>query len=240
MFGRSPAQSLALTDLERKLGEFGVCFSQKLGELDDIFQSVAERQGRIEENARLQTEETREMMETTRNIIHDHRDTASINILREVEGRIEARESMFGSELRVLTNKLERLENSLLTERERLDQLQQVSGLSLSDVERKLDLKDEEVESRIKNLSFQLDDLKQTMENVHDKMYDFESSKKNNLIFYGIPREERESGRSLILKIKSLITTRLNIRRYISLTSATRLLTGMNFTMKCFKDKKRF
>ena len=166
-------------------------------------------------------------METTRNIIQDHRDTASINILREVEGRIEARESMFGSELRVLTNKLERLENSLLTERERLDQLQQVSGLSLSDVERKLDLKDEEVESRIENLSFQLDDLKQTMENVHDKMFDFESSKKTNLIFYGIPREERESGKSLILKIKSLITTRLNIRRYISLTSATRLLTGM-------------
>ena len=227
MFGRSPTQSLAVTDLERKLSEFGVSFRQKLGELDDIFQNVAERQGRMEENARAQTEETRQMMESTRTIIQDQRTVISQNILKDIEGRIEARESMFGTQLRGLTNKLERLENSLLTERERLDQLQQVSGLSLIDVERKLDLKDEEVESRIENLSFQLADLKHTMENVHDKMYDFESSKKNNLIFYGIPREERESGKTLILKIKSLISSRLNIRRYIALTSATRLLTGV-------------
>ena len=237
MFGRCPSQSLAVADLDRKLADFGQAFRQKLRELDDIFQSVAERQSRIEENAKAETEETRrQMIESTRTIIQDQRRAISQNILKEVEGRIEARESMFGSEVRVLTNKLERLENSLLTERERLDQLQQVSGLSLIDVERKLDLKDEEVESRIENLSFQLDDLKFTMENVHDKMFDFESSKKNNLIFYGIPREERESGKTLILKIKSLITSRLNIRRYIGLTSATRLLSGKSGISRWYSD----
>ena len=31
-------------------------------------------------------------------------------------------------------------------------------------------------------------------------MYDFEINKKNNLIFYGIGREERENGRTLLLK----------------------------------------
>ena len=197
-------------------------FRQKLRELDDIFQNVDERQGRMEETVKLQTAETRQMILATRNMIADQQPVISPNILKEVE----ARESMFGSELRALRDKLERLENGLLTERERLDQLQQISGLSLIDVERKLDLKDEEVESRIESLSGQLADLKHTMENVHDKMFDFESDKKNNLIFYGIPREERESGKTLILKIKNLITTRLNIRRYIALTSATRLLTG--------------
>ena len=222
MFGCRQQPPAAPPDLERKLAEFAVTFRQKLRELDDIFQNVDERQGRMEETAKLQTAETRQMILATRNMIADQQPVISPNILKEVE----ARESMFGSELRALRDKLERLENGLLTERERLDQLQQISGLSLIDVERKLDLKDEEVESRIESLSGQLADLKHTMENVHDKMFDFESDKKNNLIFYGIPREERESGKTLILKIKNLITTRLNIRRYIALTSATRLLTG--------------
>ena len=222
MFGCRQQPPAAPPDLERKLAEFAVIFRQKLRELDDIFQNVDERQGRMEETAKLQTAETRQMILATRNMIADQQPVISPNILKEVE----ARESMFGSELRALRDKLERLENGLLTERERLDQLQQISGLSLIDVERKLDLKDEEVESRIESLSGQLADLKHTMENVHDKMFDFESDKKNNLIFYGIPREERESGKTLILKIKNLITTRLNIRRYIALTSATRLLTG--------------
>lgn len=220
-------QPLEVPDVERKLAAFALSFRQKLRELDDIFQSVDERQGRLEENAKVQTEETRQMILSTRTMIEDQHSALSPNILKEVQARFDARESMFGSELRSLRVKLERLENGLLTERERLDQLQQISGLSLIDVEKKFDLKDEEVESRIENLSVQLADLKHTMENVHDKMYDFENSKKNNLIFYGIPREERESGKTLILKIKSLITNRLNIKRYIALTSATRLLAGI-------------
>lgn len=94
------------------------------------------------------------------------------------------------------------------------------------DVERKMDLKDEEVDNRIETLTDQLDELKTSMENVHEKMYDYETSKKNNLIFYGIPREERETAKTLILKIKSVITNRLNIKRYISISAACRLFSG--------------
>ena len=94
------------------------------------------------------------------------------------------------------------------------------------DVERKMDQKDEEVDTRIDNLTDQLDELKTCMETVHEKMYDYESSKKNNLIFYGIPKEDRETTKTLILKIKSIITNRLNIKRYIAITGACRLFTG--------------
>ena len=37
--------------VDKKLEEFGDCFEKKLKELDDIFQSVEERQGRIEQNS---------------------------------------------------------------------------------------------------------------------------------------------------------------------------------------------
>ena len=40
------------------------------------------------------------------------------------------------------------------------------------------------------------DDLEAVMERVeeiNEKMYDFEANKRNNLIFYGIPGESRES-----------------------------------------------
>ena len=88
---------------------------------------------------------------------------------------------------------------------------------------------DEEVDTRIDTLTDQLDELKSCMENVHEKMYDYETSKKNNLIFYGIPKEERETAKTLILKIKSIIQNRLNIRRYISISGACRLFTGQSF-----------
>ena len=208
-------------EIDRKLSFFSEAFKHKLKELDDIFQSVDERQARIERKSKVQDEEIREMLLTSFEVLRD-----KLAVSHNTVSDSEKRGKVLDTELRALTNKVERMENLLLTERERVDHLQQISGLSMIDVERKMDLKEEEVETRIGNLSFQLDDLKATMENVHDKMYDFGNSRKNNLIFYGIPREERENGKTLMIKIKSLITTRLNIKRYIGVSSAARLLTG--------------
>merc|ERR1712155_164649 len=100
-----------------------------------------------------------------------------------------------------------------------------------------MDLKDEDVDNRIETLTDQLDELKTSMENVHEKMYDYETSKKNNLIFYGIPREERETAKTLILKIKSVITNRLNIKRYISISGLIANLEYRgNIYCKMFKN----
>ena len=212
--------------VDKKLGEFADCFESKLKELDDIFQSVEERQGRIEQNSRNQSLETKKMIETSSSVLREHLSNVSKNTVRDFEVRFEVREKVFETEFKALTKKMDTIENLLLKEKERLDKLQQISGLSMIDVERKIDLKDEEVDNRIDNLTDQLDELKTCMENVHEKMYDYETSKKNNLIFYGIPKEERESTKTLILKIKSVITNRLNIKRYIAISGACRLFSG--------------
>ena len=214
--------------VETKIEEFANCFTEKLKELDEIFQSVSERQSRIEQNAKNQNTQTVQLVESSAGVLRDHLTNVSKNTVRDFEVRFEVREKVFQTEIKTLAHKMDSIENLLLKEKERLDKLQQVSGLSMIDVERKIDLKDEEVDIKIDNLTDQLDELKTCMENVHEKMYDYESSKMNNLIFYGIPKEDRETAKTLILKIKSIITNRLNIKRYIAISGACRLFTGNN------------
>ena len=86
-------------------------------------------------------------------------------------------------------------------------------------VEKKLESKVElllsKLESAVKNMdqskgnqdtdmkSFK-DELQAVMERVdeiNEKMYDFEANKRNNLIFYGIPNESRESHSALHQKV---------------------------------------
>ena len=213
--------------VDKKLVEFADAFEQKLRELDEIFQSVAQRQGRIESDSKSQSSDTKKMIETSALVLREHLSNVSKNTVRDFETRFEVREKVFQTELKTLTNKMDSVEDILLKEKERLDKLQQISGMSMMDVERKLDEKDEEVDTRIDSLTGQLDELKSSVENVHEKMYDYEASKKNNLIFYGIPKEEKETAKTLILKIKSIIQNRLNIKRYISISGACRLFSGL-------------
>ena len=57
-------------------------------------------------------------------------------------------------------------------------------------------------------------------------MYDHEFNKKNNLIFYGVQQEERETSPKLLKKVLDLIHVKLNIKREISITSVSRMYAG--------------
>ena len=84
----------------------------------------------------------------------------------------------------------------------------------------------EDVEESVKNLNENFDAMTVQLEDVQEKMYDFEQNKKNNLIFYGVPGDNRESKDDLKHKISNLLKLRLNIRRDIPLVRASRMLTG--------------
>ena len=43
--------------------------------------------------------------------------------------------------------------------------------------------------------------LMDRVEDINEKMYDFEANKRNNLIFYGIPNEARETHSMLRQKV---------------------------------------
>ena len=53
---------------------------------------------------------------------------------------------------------------------------------------------------------------------MNEKVYEFEQNKRNNLIFYGLNNEARETPEILIAKIQNIIRVTLGIRRDINLS----------------------
>ena len=84
------------------------------------------------------------------------------------------------------------------------------------------------------------------IESIQEKMYDFETNKKNNLIFNGLPNEVRETPAKLLVTVQDIIKTNMNISRDIGITSVSRILTGPTMlgcrpvlvTFSNFKDRE--
>ena len=60
-----------------------------------------------------------------------------------------------------------------------------------------------------------LETVMERVEEINEKMYDFEANKRNNLIFYGLPNETREVQTALQQKITQIMKTTMGIRRDI-------------------------
>ena len=74
--------------------------------------------------------------------------------------------------------------------------------------------------------SSDLQHMRLLVENIQEKMYEFESNMKNNLILYGISQEERETGEMLSNKVREIIRTHFKIARDVVLTNVSRIYTG--------------
>ena len=102
------------------------------------------------------------------------------------------------------------------------------------------------IEENIQCLHSKVENITTTVENIQEKMYDFEANKKNNLIFYGIPNEAHEKENRLVDKVKELIKANMRIRRELVITSASRMYTGPEVfgcrpvlvTFEEFKDRE--
>ena len=84
------------------------------------------------------------------------------------------------------------------------------------------------------------------VDDISEKMYEFEQNKKNNLLFYGIANDKMETPNTLLQKVIFVIKTTLSLRRDISLVKANRMLTGPEIqgsrpvvvTFETYKDKE--
>lgn len=118
-----------------------------------------------------------------------------------------------------MINKINEVNDNLM---EQMSKMYHSSVQSETNVMKKI----EEMDDRIKNLNENFETMTIQLEDVQEKMYDFEQNKKNNLIFYGVPGDNRESKDDLKHKIANLLKLRLNIRREIPILRASRMLTG--------------
>jgi phage shock protein A len=92
----------------------------------------------------------------------------------------------------------------------------------------------------------QVDALIARVDDVNEKMYEFEQNKRNNLLFYGIPNDTRETPEALLQKISSILKTTLCVSRDIPVLKASRVLIGPDVsgsrpvvvTFENYKDKE--
>ena len=69
-----------------------------------------------------------------------------------------------------------------------------------------------EIQTKFELLESRFDEISLVMDNVMDKFYEFETQRKNNLIFYGVPEENKESSVQLLAKVREIIRSQFGIR----------------------------
>ena len=92
-----------------------------------------------------------------------------------------------------------------------------------------------------------IQEMVERIENIQEKMYDFEINKRNNLLFYGIKEDRRETPSELLskvslslqlsdcggvyclpwcLQIKCVLRDSFTVKREITISSASRMFSG--------------
>ena len=70
--------------------------------------------------------------------------------------------------------------------------------------------------------------------------YEFEQTKANNLLFYGLGHDSKETPAQLVNKIENILRVNLDISRDIPLTKASRLLNGPEVSQSSSADLSGF
>jgi len=72
----------------------------------------------------------------------------------------------------------------------------------------------------------QINGVAEVVEDIQDKLIEFEERKRNNLIFYGVKGETRETPAELVNKITSIIRCSLDLKKDVTVSSVTRVYSG--------------
>ena len=70
----------------------------------------------------------------------------------------------------------------------------------------------------MKNFKDELEHVMERVEEINEKMYDFEANKRNNLIFYGLPADHEETPESLALSVQRLLKEKMLLKREMIIT----------------------
>ena len=193
--------------IDKRMRGFRGIFDKKIEEFDDSLNTVKERQNNVEKIFELRQKQTRKAIENTFEDVKEYLTDVSKETMKDYKARFEVRDKAFESQIKSVHIRLNEIENGLQSEKDRLNSLQQLSGLTLNEVDRKFETRNEEVETKMENIVDQLDYLKESVDSSDDKISDYEACKKNNLIFYGIPTEEKETDKILMMKVVDIISS---------------------------------
>ena len=77
---------------------------------------------------------------------------------------------------------------------------------------------------------------KRLLEQIEEKLYDFDINKKNNLIFSGVPKIQNENNDRLLASVRTIIRRKLKIIRFIDILVKFKNLSNFqnsNFDAEC-------
>ena len=83
-----------------------------------------------------------------------------------------------------------------------------------------------EIEFDVSGLKEKIESIDQGLAEVNEKLHEFEQNKRNNLIFYGLNNEIKETPEILLSKIQTIIRVTLGVRRDIPIPKVTRMYNG--------------
>ena len=188
------------------------------GKQDDLIDKFAKLEHCVEENEKEKNSEETQMIkekieEFTREIsfLKDRLQQNSAMTMKdftEVEMQLEEKDQHLQEILEEINGKFESIEG--ISDKGNEDAMKKIGNL----------------ENVLGNLQESFTEMSNVMENVLEKMYEFESQKKNNLIFYGVTGEDDESSVKLMNKVKEVIRGQLNIQRLMVVRRVSRMFTG--------------
>ena len=62
------------------------------------------------------------------------------------------------------------------------------------------------------SIESRFEEISHVMDNVLDRLHEFEAQRKNNLIFYGVPEENNESSVKLLGKVREVIRSQFGVQ----------------------------
>ena len=83
-----------------------------------------------------------------------------------------------------------------------------------------------EIEFDVSGLKEKIESLDQGLAEVNEKLHEFEQNKRNNLIFYGLNNDVKETPELLMSKIQTIIKVSVGIRRDIPIPKVMRMYNG--------------
>ena len=86
-----------------------------------------------------------------------------------------------------------------------------------------------EIEFDVSGLKEKIESLEQGLTEINEKLHEFEQNKRNNLIFYGLTNDMKETPEMLMSKILTIIKVSLGVRRDIPILKVVRMYNGKFF-----------
>ena len=238
-----PKPEELISKLEVKFNEFKEEVEAKKDEQEKINQEVEtknEEQGKINEEVKVFFNQLQSKLDEIRSENND-------NIAKLSEQNKEAMERIrdeLMEAIKVNTADVEVVRTKVTETTGQINDLEKQNKDKFEEMNLKLEQKIDNLNGKffknMENLSGQMESessfnertkeqiniLFSRVDDIHEKLYEFEVNKKNNLIFYGISGEHRETPSQLMAKITAILKQTLSLRRDIVISKAARIMTG--------------